>query len=66
MIELIKKCFWVQGATYAIGNAAFHSSELYMKLKPVVPTMVELMKDPMAKTRANAASMYIYCTSTGT
>lgn len=45
-----------QGASYAIGNAAFHSSELYMKLKPVIPTMMELLRDPMAKTRANAAS----------
>lgn len=45
-----------KGASYAIGNAAFHSSELYMKLKPVIPTMMELLRDPMAKTRANAAS----------
>ncbi|KAK3094442.1 hypothetical protein FSP39_001787 [Pinctada imbricata] len=45
-----------KSASYAIGNAVYHGPELYMKLKPTVPTLVELLTDPIAKTRSNAAS----------
>ncbi|XP_052801977.1 serine/threonine-protein kinase 36-like isoform X1 [Mya arenaria] len=44
-----------KGASYAVGNAAFHSDSLYVKLKPAVPQLVELLKDPVSKTRINAA-----------
>ncbi|KAH9525670.1 Serine/threonine-protein kinase 36 [Bulinus truncatus] len=47
----VRKC-----AVYAFGNACYHSSELYPKLKLALPHMVELLHDPVTKTRANAAS----------
>ena len=42
-------------ACFAVGNAAFHNAHLYESLKPWVPLLVELLKDPEEKTRANAA-----------
>ena len=45
-----------KSASYALGNAGFHSGELYGYLKPAVPGLVMLLNDPVAKTRANAAS----------
>ncbi|KAK3576136.1 hypothetical protein CHS0354_043102 [Potamilus streckersoni] len=45
-----------KGASYAVGNAAFHNDQLYVKLKPAIPLLVELLKDPSNKTRINAAS----------
>eukprot|EP00828_Plagiopyla_frontata_P043982 TRINITY_DN7037_c0_g1_i1.p1 TRINITY_DN7037_c0_g1~~TRINITY_DN7037_c0_g1_i1.p1 ORF type:complete len:157 (+),score=24.10 TRINITY_DN7037_c0_g1_i1:135-605(+) len=42
-------------ACFAIGNAGFHSDKLYENLRPVIPSLVELLKDPEEKTRANAA-----------
>lgn len=33
----------------------FHNRKLYEHLRPVVPALVELLKDPEEKTRANAA-----------
>lgn len=44
-----------QGASYAIGNAAFHSNQLYMKLSPSIPLLVRLLRDPVAKIRANSS-----------
>ena len=44
-----------QGASYAIGNAAFHNDHLYIKLKPAIPQLIDLLKDPVTKTRINAA-----------
>ncbi|KAL4223174.1 Serine/threonine-protein kinase 36 [Mactra antiquata] len=44
-----------KGASYALGNAAFHNDNLYLKLKPCIPQLVELLKDPVSKTRVNAA-----------
>ena len=46
----------VQGAAYAIGNASYHSGQLYPRLKTTIPALVELLRDPQTKTRANAAS----------
>lgn len=42
-------------ASYALGNAAFHSSCLYSRLRPAIPHLVQLLQDPLAKTRSNAA-----------
>ncbi|KAK3796590.1 hypothetical protein RRG08_057839 [Elysia crispata] len=47
----VRKC-----ATYAIGNASYHSGDLYPKLKSAIPLLVELLRDPVTKTRANTAS----------
>ena len=47
----------LQGAAYAIGNASYHSGQLYPRLKSAIPALVELLRDPQTKTRANAASM---------
>uniref|UniRef100_A0A2C9JQD1 non-specific serine/threonine protein kinase n=1 Tax=Biomphalaria glabrata TaxID=6526 RepID=A0A2C9JQD1_BIOGL len=47
----VRKC-----AAYAVGNACYHSGELYPKLRPAVPHLVDLLHDPITKTRANAAS----------
>jgi fused len=42
-------------ACFAVGNAGFHNEKLYDHLRPVVPLLVDLLKDPEEKTRANAA-----------
>lgn len=42
-------------ACFAVGNAGFHNDKLYEYLRPVVPLLVELLKDSEEKTRANAA-----------
>ncbi|CAD8055051.1 unnamed protein product [Paramecium sonneborni] len=42
-------------ACFAVGNAGFHSDRLYEQLRPVVPMLVELLRDQEEKTRANAA-----------
>ncbi|KAK7488222.1 hypothetical protein BaRGS_00020529 [Batillaria attramentaria] len=44
-----------KGAAYAIGNASYHSGQLYPRLKPAIPALMELLRDPLTKTRANAA-----------
>lgn len=42
-------------ACFAVGNAGFHNDYLYESLRPCVPLLVRLLKDPEEKTRANAA-----------
>lgn len=42
-------------ACFAVGNAGFHNDSLYESLRPCVPLLVGLLKDPEEKTRANAA-----------
>lgn len=42
-------------ASFAIGNAAYHSDSLYPALSPAVPLLVDLLTDSVARTRANAA-----------
>jgi len=42
-------------ACFAVGNAGFHNEKLYEHLRPCVPLLVDLLKDPEEKTRANAA-----------
>lgn len=42
-------------ACFAVGNAGFHNDKLYLHLRPCVPLLVDLLKDPEEKTRANAA-----------
>ncbi|XP_013385413.1 serine/threonine-protein kinase 36 [Lingula anatina] len=43
-------------SSYAVGNAGYHSGELYPQLKCSVPYLITLLSDSVAKTRANAAS----------
>lgn len=45
-----------KSASYAVGNAAFHSDILYRQLIPAIPIMTQLLKDPINKTRAHTAS----------
>ena len=42
-------------ACFAIGNAAFLNDSLYESFRPIIPRMVELLKDPEDNTRANSA-----------
>lgn len=42
-------------ACFAVGNAGFHNDLIYESLRPCVPLLVTLLKDPEEKTRANAA-----------
>ncbi|XP_068679432.1 serine/threonine-protein kinase 36-like [Montipora foliosa] len=42
-------------ASFAIGNAAYHSDSLYTALSPAIPMLVDLLTDSVARTRANAA-----------
>jgi len=57
---LIERCVDVDDKTrkfacFAVGNAAFHSSELYDELRASVPYLVQGLRDQDDKTRANAA-----------
>ncbi|KAK6192112.1 hypothetical protein SNE40_003650 [Patella caerulea] len=45
-----------KGASYAVGNASYHSGELYTRLKPAIPLLVTLLRDPVTKTKTNASS----------
>ena len=49
-----------QTASFAIGNAAYHSDSLYPALSPAVPLLVDLLTDSVARTRANAAGESSY------
>jgi fused-like protein len=42
-------------ASFAVGNAAFHSALLYPHLAPAIGPLVDLLSDSEEKTRANAA-----------
>ncbi|RMX51397.1 hypothetical protein pdam_00020807 [Pocillopora damicornis] len=44
-----------KAATFALGNAAYHSDSLYKALTPAVPLLVDSLTDSVARTRANAA-----------
>lgn len=44
-----------KAATFALGNAAYHSDSLYKALTPAVPLLVDSLTDSFARTRANAA-----------
>ena len=46
-----------QCASYAVGNAAYHGPELYALLRPAIPFLLRLLRDPLAKIRANAAGV---------
>ena len=49
-----------QSASYVVGNAAYHgSSHLCVHLRPSVPLLLQLLHDPLAKIRANAAGIYL-------
>ena len=57
---LLKCCYDSDKATrkfacFAIGNAAFLNDSLYQSFRPIIPRMVELLKDPEDNTRANSA-----------
>lgn len=44
-----------KAATFAVGNAAYHSGDLYSQLVPAIPPLVQLLSDSMMRTRTNAA-----------
>lgn len=44
-----------KAASFAVGNAACHSDLLYTALSPAVPSLVALLTDLVARTRANVA-----------
>ncbi|XP_038058960.1 serine/threonine-protein kinase 36-like isoform X2 [Patiria miniata] len=44
-----------KAASYAVGNAAYHSAELYTLLADGIPSLVQLLMDPQGRTRCNAA-----------
>lgn len=44
-----------KAASYAVGNAAYHSADLYSQLGAAVPSLVQLLTDPVGRTRCNAA-----------
>ncbi|XP_022108847.1 serine/threonine-protein kinase 36-like [Acanthaster planci] len=44
-----------KAASYAVGNAAYHSAELYGSLADGIPSLVQLLMDPQGRTRCNAA-----------
>ncbi|CEG42671.1 ulk fused protein kinase [Plasmopara halstedii] len=41
-------------ACFAIGNAAFHSGELYNALRPTIPLLIQNLHNDEEKTRSNA------------
>uniref|UniRef100_A0A1D2A7B3 non-specific serine/threonine protein kinase n=2 Tax=Auxenochlorella protothecoides TaxID=3075 RepID=A0A1D2A7B3_AUXPR len=42
-------------ACFAVGNAGFHDASLYPLLRPALDPLVQLLRDPEDRTRANAA-----------
>ena len=46
---------YFQGASFAIGNAVFHSSELVQRLSGSIPFLRTLLSDQSAKIRSHAA-----------
>ncbi|XP_071789839.1 serine/threonine-protein kinase 36-like isoform X1 [Asterias amurensis] len=44
-----------KAASYAVGNAAYHSADLYSQLSAAIPSLVQLLMDPVGRTRCNAA-----------
>ena len=42
-------------ACFAVGNVGFHNDRLYENLRPVLPSLIDLLKDGEEKIRANAA-----------
>ena len=60
MFKTQLQSFVCQGASYAVGNAAFHNDTLYLKLKPAISQLVDLLKDPVSKTRINAACKFTF------
>lgn len=49
-------------ACFAVGNAGFHNSTLYEHLRPAVPLLVELLKDPEVisiKCKNNIISIFL-------
>jgi fused-like protein len=57
--EIVARCSDADPATqkfaaFAIGNAAFHSDQLYAALRPSIPAMVQLLTSTDEKTRQNA------------
>ena len=53
-----------QASSYIIGNAAFHSDSLYTTLSPSIPLLVQLLSDPLPRTRSNAAGLPCFITCT--
>ena len=51
-------CFYT---IYLVGNAAFHSGELYGQLLASISPLCVALADPDEKTRANAAGKLIVC-----
>ena len=49
---------FLQGASFAIGNAVFHSSALVSKLSGSIPLLKALLSDQAAKIRSHAAGMH--------
>ncbi|XP_044294432.1 serine/threonine-protein kinase 36 [Varanus komodoensis] len=45
-----------RSASFAVGNAAYQAGPLMQALSKAVPWVVQLLSDPQAKTRCNAAS----------
>lgn len=53
--QVVTLFYFFKSASFAIGNAAYHSDTLYTALSPAVPPLVDLLTDSVARTRANAA-----------
>ena len=48
--------YYFQGASFAVGNAAYHSPLLLTKLGSSIPALKTLLSDGSGKIRAHAAS----------
>ena len=47
-----------QSAIFAIGNSIYHSDQLYAYVEEILPILVNLLNDPLAKTRIHAAGKF--------
>ncbi|XP_033099504.1 serine/threonine-protein kinase 36-like [Anneissia japonica] len=43
-----------KASSFAVGNAAYHNSNLYSQLSSAIPPLVQLLKDSVSKIRTNA------------
>ena len=55
LVSLMLCILSCKAASYAVGNAAYHSADLYSQLSAAIPSLVQLLMDPIGRTRCNAA-----------
>ena len=53
--SLNRKNYIFKSAVFAIGNSIYHSDQLYLYVEEILPILVNLLNDSLARTRIHAA-----------